>query len=284
MLDYHLLDVFTDRPFTGNQLAVFVDPPRLDTDRLQRLARELNLAETVFAWSTDDPSVFDVRIFTPAVEMPFAGHPTIGATVHLATSGGSDRLVLREPIGDVVVDVERAGDGSVLRAWLTTATLPRVVGSPVEAGLAASWLGLEPEDLRTDLPAVTCTAGVEFLCVPLVSRTALSSAVVTAGTGVPLYPFVLDGEASASVRMFGPGLGIAEDPATGAAAAAFAAYLNTYVDGADGTRRWTLTQGVEMGRPSELLVELSVAGGSLVGTRVGGRAVAVGRGTITAEP
>ena len=277
MLAYHLLDVFTDTPFTGNPLAVFVDPGELDDSQLQRLAVELNLSETIFVWrpATDgdgNGAPWPTRIFTPGGELPFAGHPTVGAAVllrHLGEVG--DRVTLAEGVGPVAVDV---GDGD---ATLTAAQPPEDVGDPGTAEWLASALGLDVDDLHAELPPRRLSAGVPFAVVPLRDADALARCRPDNRATDLLNPVTPLDEARRRwrVRVFAGALGIAEDPATGAAAAAFAGYLRDLTgDGA-----WELEQGVEMRRPSRLRVE---AHGTTV--RVGGSAVVVGEGRLMSPP
>ena len=273
MLAYHLLDVFTDTPFTGNPLAVFVDPGELDDSQLRRLAVELNLSESIFVWRPPaDGDPWPTRIFTPGGEIPFAGHPTIGAAVllrHLGEVG--DRLTLAEQVGPVEVEV---GDAE---ATLTAAQPPEEVGDPGTREWLAGALGLDTDDLHPELPPRRLSAGVPFAVVPVRDADALARCRPD-NRATDLLDAVtpLDAERRRwRVRVFAGVLGIAEDPATGAAAAAFGGYLHDLMG--DGV--WELEQGVEMGRPSRLRV--AVAGTTV---RVGGSAVVVGEGRLTAPP
>lgn len=291
---YHLLDVFTDRPFTGNPLAVFVDPPELSTSQMQALAGELNLSESVFvrppaardeAWPT--------RIFTPGTELPFAGHPTVGTAVLLAElSLVEDRVVLAEPVGDVDVAIERRADGT--SATLRTAVAPSYTPAPDRELLAAA-LSLAPDDLHPSLAEGVWSCGVPFCVVPVRDADVLARTRVDLGLwhehlastdAANLYPMApLDeGWDRWRVRMFSPGFGIPEDPATGAAAAASGGFLAGTRQWRKGPLRWVLEQGVEMGRPSELRVSLDADGGEATGVFVGGDAVVVGGGELEVPP
>ena len=286
---YHLLDVFTDRPFTGNALAVFVDPPALTTEQMQAMARELNLSETVFVHRPDDGGAWPARIFTPSAELPFAGHPTIGTAVLLAELGlVDDRVVLAEGVGDVAVAVEHRPGGR--SATLRTAVSPAYSEAP-DRGLLARALSVEPADLHPHLAPGIWSCGVPFGIVPLrdadaVARTRLDAAVwaahlehTDAAALLPIAP--LDaGLDRWRARMYGPSFGIAEDPATGAAAAAAAGLLAASRQLRPGPMRWIVEQGVEMGRPSELRVELDHDGGEASAVLVGGDAVVVGEGQL----
>jgi trans-2,3-dihydro-3-hydroxyanthranilate isomerase len=282
---YMLFDVFTDVAFAGNQLAVFPDVT-LDEATMQRIARELNLAETVFVTPADDV-VASLRIFTPLAEVPFAGHPTIGTAIalvdHLWWVGPNEtEFVLREKIGDVPIRIER---GKPTTAWLTTP--PVEFGRTVSREDAAAILGLEEEDVRDDLPCEFAGAGNIFLYVPLVSKEAVDRAVydMTAVrrrmpwsplTDVYLFVQFSDG---AYARMFAPMFGIAEDPATGSATGPLYAYLARHGK-LDRTERVTAKQGVAMGRPSVLHVKLSWNGNDLEAIDVGGNAVFMGEGKL----
>jgi trans-2,3-dihydro-3-hydroxyanthranilate isomerase len=290
---YHLLDVFTDRPFAGNPLAVFVDPPELSPPQMQTLARELNLSETVFVRSPGDGPAWPTRIFTPGAELPFAGHPTIGTAVLLAELGrATDRVVLAEPVGEVDVTIEPRPGGRA--ATLRTAVAPSFADAP-DRDLLARALGLEPVDLHSHLAAGVWSCGVPFCVVPLRDAGALARTRVDAAVwaehlehtdAAGLFPIApLDDDLHRwRARMYAPGLGIAEDPATGAAAAASAGLLAGSRQLRKGPLRWVIEQGVEMGRPSELRVALDHDGAEASAVRVGGDAVVVGEGSIEVPP
>lgn len=286
---HHLLDVFTDRPFTGNPLAVLVDPPELTTAQMQAMARELNLSETVFVRSPADGAAWPTRIFTPAAELPFAGHPTIGTAVLLASLGLVEgRVVLAEPVGDVVVTID-ARPGA-FAATLRTPVPPAWAEAPDRDHLARV-LSISPEDLHPSLAAGIWSCGVPFCVVPLrdadaLARTrvdvALSAAVLGPTSATGLFPIApLDeGLDRWRARMYAPDLGIAEDPATGAAAAAAAGFLAASRQLRAGPMAWVVEQGVEMGRPSELRVALDHDGAEASAVLVGGDAVVVGEGQL----
>lgn len=292
---YHLLDVFTDQIFGGNPLAVFPEAEGLDEERMQRVARELNLSETVFVLPPQTPGcTHRVRIFTPARELPFAGHPTVGTAILLVSlgavpvEGDSARLVLEEGVGPVPVSV-RLRNGTPVFAQLSAAMLPEVRPAPPAAEIAAG-LSLAEADLGSgEQGPEVVSCGVPFLIVPLRDREALARARVDMGlwerflaepwTG-SVY-LVAPGEAAdLRTRMFGPAMGIVEDPATGAAASALAGYLALRAPQAEGTLRWTVEQGIEMGRPSRLELEADKRGGAVTAVRVGGAAVRVGEGEL----
>jgi trans-2,3-dihydro-3-hydroxyanthranilate isomerase len=286
---YHLLDVFTDRPFAGNPLAVFVDPPELTAHQMQTIAAELNLSETVFVRSPTEGTAWPTRIFTPGAEVPFAGHPTIGTAVLLAELGfAGDGVVLAEPVGPIDVAIEQRPGGRA--ATLRTAVPPAYTEAP-DRNLLARVLSVAPDDLHSHLAAGVWSCGVPFCVVPLrdatvLARTQLDPAVwadhFEHTDAAHLYPVApLDDELHRwRVRMYGPAFGIPEDPATGAAASAAAGLLAASRQLRAGPTRWVLEQGVEMGRPSELRVALDHDGAEASGVLVGGDAVIVGAGEM----
>ncbi|HEY9421645.1 MAG TPA: PhzF family phenazine biosynthesis protein [Thermoanaerobaculia bacterium] len=292
-------DVFTDRPFGGNPLAVFPDGRGLSDDTMQRVAREMSLSETVFVLPPDASGhTRRLRIFTPAVELPFAGHPTVGTAIALAAigeiplTGGETRIVFEEGVGPVPVTI-RAEGGVPVFAQLWTARLPAAGPPPPSAQELAELLSLDPSDLLTgeDRPE-TVSSGVPFLFIPLRNRDAVGRARVRmdrwdallSGPGSPeLYVFAYDPELPGShirARMFAPALGIPEDPATGGAAAAFGGYLGPRAPQRDGTLGWVIEQGFEMGRPSLLHLELDKREGAVAAVRVGGGAVLMSEGSM----
>lgn len=286
---YHLLDVFTDRPFTGNPLAVCVDPPELSAAQMQTIARELNLSETVFVPSPTDGGAWPTRIFTPAAELPFAGHPTVGTAVLLAELGRiTGAVVLAEPVGDIHVELAARPGGH--SATLRTAVAPAYAEAP-DRDLLARSLSLDPADLHSHLAAGVWSCGVPFCVVPLrdahaLARTHVDPAVwalelehTDAASLFPIAP--LDDELHRwRARMYAPSMGIGEDPATGAAAAAAAGLLAASRQLRHGPMRWVVEQGVEMGRPSELRVALDHDGAEAAAVLVGGDAVVVGEGVL----
>jgi trans-2,3-dihydro-3-hydroxyanthranilate isomerase len=295
---YHTLDVFTDRVFGGNPLAVFPDADGVPPELMQRIARELNLSETVFVLWNAPPEGTDcrVRIFTPASELPFAGHPTVGTAFLLAelgrirAEGGAARVVLSEGVGPVPVDV-RMEDGRPVFAQLSAARMPEMGPPPPSPAVVAELLSLDEADLGGSLGTAHATSGVPFLFVSVRDRGALGRVRMDGGAwerhlsgawGPHVYVVTDDAEGGASLRarMFAPAMGIAEDPATGGAVTALAGLLAARDAAGDGTLRWTIEQGVEMGRPSRLHVEADVQGGAVTAVRVGGGAVRVSDGEM----
>jgi len=289
-LRYLTCDVFTDRRFGGNPLAVFPDGRGLDTARMQAIAREFNLSETTFVLPPDDPRhAARVRIFTPVAEMPFAGHPTIGTAYVLATIGAASaaggQIVFEEGVGPVPVQIERR-DGTALGCTFTAARAPELGPPAPAAGALAAVLSLASEDLSTYAGCWSC--GLPFLVVPLRDVAALERcridsaqlARVLAGYATQqIYPIARVDDATWRVRMFAPTLGVSEDPATGSAAAALAGWLARH--GAPGIAQATLLQGQEIGRPSTLRLQFERnAAGAATRVRVGGGAVIMSEGTL----
>jgi len=289
--DYSTCDVFTDQPFAGNPLAVLHDARGLTDAQMLAIAREFNYSETTFVLPPDDPlHTARLRIFTPGGELPFAGHPTIGSAFVLASIGRvpAGRIVFEEGVGPVPVEIFRDG-GRVTHCRLEVAKLPEA-GPPAPAAEAlARLLTLAPGDVLEGGGCWSC--GLPFLVVPLASVEALSRCALDlpawrdllAGYATQkVYPVARSGDLAWRVRMFAPAAGVAEDPATGSAAAAFAGWVAARIgQPRDGTLAVRLDQGVEMGRPSTLYVELDRSGGAITAVRVGGSAVMLARGSLS---
>ena len=287
---YYTCDVFTDRPFGGNPLAVLTDARGLDDATMQAIAREFNFSETTFVTApADRRHTARVRIFTPGGELPFAGHPTVGTAFVLSSIGaaaGADELVFEEGVGPVHVRIDRRG-GQTDRCTLTAARLPERLASVNQRTRLAAMLGLHAGDVIA--PGEVWSCGVAFTVVPLASVPALERArldrdrwvrLLGEQEGQKVYPVARVDDTTWRVRMFAPSVGVAEDPATGAAAAALAGWLAAREPGASGTRQWRILQGEEIGRPSEIALEADLAGGTPSAVRVGGRCVMVGEGTL----
>lgn len=279
MLEYHVYDVFTDRPFAGNPLAVVMGADALSTRQMQTIARQFNLSETIFVMAPRHPAHrARVRIFLPLAEIPFAGHPTIGCALHL--SAGDGDLVLEEEAGPVPVTIRNG------LAEFAAPVLPQL-GDAVAADLAAAGLGLGADQVGFDTHRpVVAHAGPAFIFLPLRDAQALADArpagaafeALTARVG-KVYAYAPDG-AGFRARMFAPGSGVPEDPATGSATATLAAPLLAAGVLPEGENRLSLRQGVEMGRPSQLGLRITVRGGALAQVCVSGRAVPVAQGRI----
>jgi trans-2,3-dihydro-3-hydroxyanthranilate isomerase len=297
---YVVADVFTDRPFAGNPLAVFPDGRGISDHTMAKIARELNLSETVFVLPAEQPGhARRLRIFTPGSELPFAGHPTIG-TAHVLTAlrevethEGENRLVLQEGVGPIGVRVD-VRDSRPVFVQLQAARLPEVGPAPPPADDLAQVVGLTVDDLAGAPVGLSC--GVPLLFVPLRDRAALGrarvridrlAAVLSSWWTRELYLFTRDVETPGTdfrARMFAPSIGVVEDPATGSAAVALAGHLADQDPRADGVLRWAIEQGVEMGRPSVLELEAEKSGGRVVAVRVGGASVLVAEGTMEVSP
>ncbi len=293
-----IADVFTDRPFSGNQLAVVFDADDLSTAQMQAVAAEFGFAESTFVQTSEEPARHDfrVRIFTPRAELPFAGHPTVGTALALAWRGlvelGRTRVTLGEGAGPVPVDLTFEAAGGRATAAEFAAPREPSIGSGADPAAVADALGLEQNRLVTaaGLPR-DASCGLPFLFVELADLASLRAGRLR-GTGAGLSPsdvggvlvFTRDtgGEPGVDIRarMFAPANGIPEDPATGSAAAALASLL---VNG-EGTTRLRILQGVEMGRPSRIDASARVEGGRVVEVRVGGSAVLVAEGIISVPP
>jgi trans-2,3-dihydro-3-hydroxyanthranilate isomerase len=294
------LDVFTAAPFGGNQLAVFPDATEIPESALIPITREFNFSEVTFCYPPSNPAhTRRVRIFTPAKEVPFAGHPTVGTAIALhvlgetgAVPGAAATLVLEEGIGPVPVTV-RAGSGPPF-AQFAVAKLPEIGPPPPSRGMLARILSVDAADIQGSPAApqnVSC--GLPFLVVPLRSVDAVSrarvridkfEATLAASWAPEIFIFAKDaegGDAHVRARMFAPGINIAEDPATGSANACLAGYLAARAPQREGTLAWTVDQGVEMGRPSRIEIEADKAGGAITAIRVGGHAVMVSEGMLT---
>ncbi|MGE0749592.1 MAG: PhzF family phenazine biosynthesis protein [Variibacter sp.] len=289
------LDVFTRHRFAGNPLAVVQDAQGLSDDAMQAIAREFNLSETVFVFPPADKAHrAKLRIFTPAAELPFAGHPTVGTAVLLAEGRGPESFVLEENIGPVRCDAERHGD-EVGRARFALPRLPKHMGDLGEASDVAAALSLTLDDLGCDdFEPGLWSAGVGFAMVPIRGLDAAErarpditrwedafGAKPTTGAFVFCRETAQPGHAF-HARMFAPLMGITEDPATGAAIAAFAGLVARTVMQTAGEQTIVIEQGFEMKRPSLITLSLTLADGALARASIGGDAVLVSEGTIEA--
>ena len=295
---YHILDVFTNQRFGGNPLAVVLDADGLEPKRMQTVAREFNLSETVFVLKPQQPAhSARVRIFTPTIELPFAGHPTVGTAALLAqlkappTSRDGDALiVLEEEIGPVRVGV-RLRPGAAPFAEFDAPKLPQESGSLPLADRLAAALGLIPAEIGFENHRPTrFAAGNTFAFVPITSLEAMAKARVSSshwgaafqgGVGAFLYcRQTVHNTSSFHARMFSPEHGVPEDPATGSAAVGFAGVVHRFDALPDGAHKRTIEQGFEMGRPSLIELSLQIEGGKLEAVRIGGHAVRVAEGMI----
>jgi trans-2,3-dihydro-3-hydroxyanthranilate isomerase len=282
--DFMILDVFSDRAFGGNQLGVLTDARGLSSRGMQAVAREFNFAETTFVLPPDDPAhARRVRIFTPAVELPFAGHPTVGTACALAMAGlspGGD-IVLEEGVGPVPVTIAR--DGQAYSARLRLGRGPDRFDVPPASDMAAI-LSIAPEEI---VQVFAASVGVHFTYVQLRSREAVDASrldldawrrLLSQSPAAQVYLFAgeLKDGGGIYARMFGPGFGIAEDPATGAAAAALAGYAASQA----GSLEFTIRQGVQMGRPSLIEASAIAERGEVQSIAVGGASSLIAQGSI----
>jgi trans-2,3-dihydro-3-hydroxyanthranilate isomerase len=297
-LPFHTLDVFTDRTFGGNPLGVFPGAAHLPKPLMQRIAREMNLSESVFLGPAESGGAARVRIFTPGVEVPFAGHPTVGTAIYLASqldlapTDGTATLILEENVGPVPVEV-RFQAGRAVSARFTTAILPEHHPLPHSCGELAALVGLSEGDVCGDLQPEVVSCGLPYTIIPVRTVSAVRRAILdmvawkrmlatTPHHHVYLVCMDAEGEGvHVRVRMFAPGSGVPEDPATGSAAASLGGYLAKADGRPSGTLTWTVEQGLEIGRPSILHVEADRVNGETTAVRVGGSAVFVSSGTMT---
>jgi trans-2,3-dihydro-3-hydroxyanthranilate isomerase len=280
---FRLVDVFTDVPFAGNQLCVVSKPPPgLDGESMQVLTREIGFSETTFVTATR-PDGYDIRIFTPVSELPFAGHPTLGTAFTLASEGRTGtNVVQRSAAGDVPVDVDLESGRARMRQ------LPPVFGPPYdnrEALTAAAGLGVD--DLLGELPIVPVSTGIAHLMVPVRDEAAIRRAVrddrgcarvCDEADAESLYLFTVRGAGDIMARMFDRSAVIGEDPATGSAAGPLGAYLSMHELGAM-PGLCVIAQGELAGRPSFLQVEVAADDGRWL-IHVGGGVRIVGEGAF----
>jgi len=286
--EFETIDVFTDRRFGGNPLAVLTDARGLADAQMQAIAREFNLSETTFVLPARDPAhTAEVRIFTPATELAFAGHPNVGTALVLAARAASrpERMVFEEKAGLVAISFDWSGPGmATLEAPVALAR-----GAALPADLVAACVGVPAAGILTRAhPPLIAGVGTDFV-IAEVTAEALRAAVPDVSAmraaaerfpvrpiGFPVHLYVNEG-ATLRTRMFSPLSGIPEDPATGSANVALAALLLSLGEEAEGS--WLIHQGVEMGRPS--LLRARAWRGQGIRAAVGGSGVAVMRGTLT---
>jgi trans-2,3-dihydro-3-hydroxyanthranilate isomerase len=297
---YYICDVFTGTRFAGNQLAVLPQAGGLTGVQMQQITREFNFAESTFVLPAASGHTRHVRIFTPAREMPFAGHPNVGTAFVLATAGelgefgATTTVTFEEGAGVVPVRIERRGEGFFCEL---TAPEPLSLGPAVPPRLVVQAVSITPAAVETEthVPQVA-SVGLPFVMVELKNRAALKSARINmagfealAAEGVT--PDVLmyvrtgrkdDDDFDVRVRMFAPLDGVPEDPATGSANCALAAMLTHYGRDGSGTHRYRISQGVELGRPSVLEARVEKRDGVVASAHIGGESVLVSEGWIEA--
>lgn len=295
MRKFYSLDVFTDTALAGNPLAVVLECDGLDDEAMQRIAIEFNLSETVFVRPPVDPANrAAIRIFTPAHELPFAGHPTVGTAIllsHLNHLGVEDDFVLEEKVGPVRCVVTEANGLKTARF-----DLPKVsdlISNTFDPGLVAKALSLDRDDLDADRVEVW-NGGVEYTMVPLRSIEAVKKADAIAALlaeALPFfgfrvtnpYVFCEGGEAPDTdfhARMFAPNFGIPEDPATGSAVASLSGWIAKHKMADTQMRTFKIEQGYEMGRPSIITLDIEKKDGVVVSSSIAGSAAIVSDGNL----
>ncbi|MCH8192690.1 MAG: PhzF family phenazine biosynthesis protein [Planctomycetes bacterium] len=292
---YTICDVFTETRFGGNQLAVLPEAEGLSDEQMQQIAREFNFSETTFVFPAEQGHSRKVRIFTPTVEIPFAGHPNIGTAFVLATAGAfqeiatSITVTFEEAAGIVPISIHKR-PGQALWCELR-APQALSLGGTLPAERMASLVSPTAEDITTTThPPQVASVGIPFLFTELKNRAALGRArVVTvrlealAAEGIPpdihLYTRSQD-EFDIHARMFAPLEGVPEDPATGSAACALAGLLTHYDEKPTGQFSYRIAQGIEMGRPSILDARAEKLEGGVTATWIGGSSVLVAEGYI----
>jgi len=298
---YAIYDVFTDTRLAGNPLAVVFDAEGLDDDAMQRIAGEFNLSETVFVLPPEKAGhTARLRIFTPGRELPFAGHPTVGAAIAIAEAGEGGReprdqvSVLEENVGPVRC-ATRLGGG---KASFAEFDLPRKsarLDATFDKQALADAFSLKPAQIgfENHVPSLW-SAGVAFVMVPVHDLAAAAAVEFDPMLWERCAPFAEGRLASAYLycragvnhnakfhaRMFAPDMGITEDPATGAAVAAMSGAIHFFDRLVDGHHPFLIEQGVEMGRPSLIHLHLDISGGTIAGARIGGEAVRIATGTL----
>ena len=299
-LEYHLLDVFTDRQFGGNPLAVFPQPPPdLTPTLMQQIAQELNLSESVFVLPPADPAHdFRLRIFTPAAELPMAGHPTVGAAYALAHLGRLGQLeaqrplVFEEGVGPIGVTIHADGRGMPSEVWMQQ-PVPKFGAMRSDRRAIAEMLSLDESDLLSDAPIQVLSSGLPFLYVPVVSLAAMAriqlrqdrwAALLDGSDAQNIFVTTcetVEAASGAHSRMFAPALGVDEDPATGSASGPLAAYLLRY--GLADSCELITEQGFELGRPSFIRMRVERSEGEISSVSIGGKCVMMGCGTLSLD-
>ena len=295
---YYICDVFTETRFGGNQLAVLPEAAGLSTQQMQEIAREFNFSETTFVFPARAGHTRHVRIFTPARELPFAGHPNVGTAFVLASSGefgeikSSLTVTFEEEGGLVSVEIHEAV-GKVTSCELT-APQSLSFGKTLPVALVAAAISIDTKDVvtKTHGPQVT-SVGLPFIMVELRDRSALERArinmsgfeALAAEDVMPDVYFYIRSSDDFDIRarMFAPLSGVPEDPATGSANCALAGLLAHYSPDSNGSFSWRIAQGVEMGRPSTLIARAEKKDGVVQTTRIGGAAVLVSEGILYLE-
>jgi trans-2,3-dihydro-3-hydroxyanthranilate isomerase len=297
-LPFETVDVFTERAFGGNPLAVIPDARDLSSEQMQKIAAEFNLAETTFVLPPRDPAhTAEVRIFTPKAELPFAGHPNIGTAFVLARAGAchgrkvaGDKLVFEEKAGLVAIDLVR--DGGEVIATRLAAPQPFALGAELAPEIVAEACGLSAAEIETgNHRPVIASCGLNLVFAELKSRAALRTASchsdafarhlpMERAVGIHLYVPAKEDGRDVQTRMFAPLFGVPEDPATGSANVTLIGLLAHLDTRPDLTLAKTIGQGFDMGRPSLLQASAEKKAGKVTATYIGGRSVPMMKGTI----
>jgi len=293
--NYYICDVFTKKRFGGNPLAVFPEAEGLTDNQMQQITREFNFSESSFVFPPEYGNTRKVRIFTPALEVPFAGHPNIGTAFVLASSGmirdlhESTEIIFEEIAGLVPIFLRKFDDGSI---WCELQAPEKLsIGDKVSVEDLASAISLKSGDIITDThPPQHTSVGLPFVITELKDRQALKKASVNIegfkklaskyNTRFTHIYIRSNDEFDIRTRMFGPFDGMMEDPATGSANCALGGLLTHYNDSDAGEYEWNIAQGVEMGRPSFLKARTQKKGGEVTATFIGGNSVMVSEGII----
>jgi trans-2,3-dihydro-3-hydroxyanthranilate isomerase len=294
---YHICDVFTETRFGGNQLAVLARAEGLNDRQMQQIAREFNFSETTFVFPPKLGKTRNVRIFTPAHEVPFAGHPNVGTAFVLATAGelgeirGTMTVTFEEKAGLVPITIS-ATDGRVTSCELT-APQALSLGKSVSVAQLASAVSLAPQDLVTEIhPPRVASVGLPFVFTQLRDVATLGraranlaglEAIQAEDIQPSLFLYARTADSEIRARMLAPLSGVPEDPATGSASCALAGLLAHLGKEPTGAFRWRITQGVEMGRPSTLMIRAEKRDGVVQNAWVGGACVLVSEGVIHVE-
>ena len=293
---FYTLDVFTNRALAGNPLAVVMDGSGFDDEAMQAITREFNLSETVFVFPPNDESNrANIRIFTPEYELPFAGHPTVGTALLLAELdrlGDGDSLVLEEKVGPVSCKIS---GGGIRSARFELPKESNQVDWPLDADAIAKALGVSPDDIGFDDHCVgVWDGGMPYILVPVSSLGAVEQMHVDASLLTEVEPVIngihanvyaycrggISGDAAFHARMFGGGFGIPEDPATGSAAASLSGQIAKCEIGDNESGTFLIEQGYEMGRPSQITLDITKANGNIASAGISGSAVIVSDGML----
>ncbi|WP_048646466.1 PhzF family phenazine biosynthesis protein [Nitratireductor soli] len=297
--NYYIYDVFSDAALAGNPLAIVLDCEGLDDGAMQRIAGEFNLSETVFVFPPSGARhTARLRIFTPRQELPFAGHPTVGTAVALAEREDRSQprtvLLMLEEVVAAVRCAVTVGSGPGF-AEFDLPRLPEPIAFAGEREAVAAALGLDHHEVGFENHTISAwSAGVPYVCVPVADLRAAGKAWLDATlwramapqhNGIAGEPYIycretMNHDHAFHARMFAPDDGIPEDPATGSAVAAFAGALVRHDAPVDGSHRFLIEQGIEMGRPSSIRLEVDLSGGKIDAARIGGTAVRIAEGTL----